>query len=232
MATFTLIPGSMHGAWCWRDLTPLLEARGHHVVTPDLPCEDASAGLAEYAACVEAALATAHPPNDPLVLVGHSLGSRTVPIVAREHPGATMVFLCSAPTALGPVDPADFEGMVTPEFIAAERLTRADGSTRLTDADAISVFYQDCAPDLAQWAASQLRFQGPRPLTEPAPLEHWPDGRIEMIVCTEDRAARPAWLLDQAKGWLEGRPARLLPGGHSPMLAQPADLAALLEDLL
>ena len=37
MATFVLIHGACHGAWCWEKLVPLLEARGHKVVAPDLP---------------------------------------------------------------------------------------------------------------------------------------------------------------------------------------------------
>ena len=50
MAVFALVHGSMHGSWCWRELVPLLEQRGHRAVTPDLPCDDVAAGLAEYAA--------------------------------------------------------------------------------------------------------------------------------------------------------------------------------------
>ncbi len=37
MATFVLVHGSFHGAWCWERLTPLLTQRGHRVVASDLP---------------------------------------------------------------------------------------------------------------------------------------------------------------------------------------------------
>jgi hypothetical protein len=53
-----------------------LEARGHAVHTPDLPCEDVRAGVEEYAAAVPAAD----------MVVGHSLGGLTNPYVeAHTH---------------------------------------------------------------------------------------------------------------------------------------------------
>ncbi|MGR3365166.1 MAG: alpha/beta fold hydrolase, partial [Maritimibacter harenae] len=37
MARFLLIHGSNHGAWCWRDTIPALEALGHEARAIDLP---------------------------------------------------------------------------------------------------------------------------------------------------------------------------------------------------
>jgi pimeloyl-ACP methyl ester carboxylesterase len=36
MATFVLVHGAMHGAWCWRDVRRVLHASGHVVFTPTL----------------------------------------------------------------------------------------------------------------------------------------------------------------------------------------------------
>jgi pimeloyl-ACP methyl ester carboxylesterase len=36
MATFVLVHGAWHGAWCWRDLLPLLQQKGHRVHAPTL----------------------------------------------------------------------------------------------------------------------------------------------------------------------------------------------------
>jgi hypothetical protein len=65
MATFGLVHGAYHGAWCWERLTPELEARGHRVLSVDLPCEDPLAGASEYAAAAVEAFADA---GDDLVL--------------------------------------------------------------------------------------------------------------------------------------------------------------------
>jgi hypothetical protein len=49
VTTFGLVHGAWHGAWCWQYLAKELEARGFASITPELPIDDAAAGLAEYA---------------------------------------------------------------------------------------------------------------------------------------------------------------------------------------
>ena len=46
MSRFVLVHGAWHGAWCWQRVAPLLVARGHRVVTPDLTGLGARADLA------------------------------------------------------------------------------------------------------------------------------------------------------------------------------------------
>lgn len=247
MATFALVHGSMHGGWCWRDLVPRLERRGHRVVAPDLPCDDADAGLEAYADAVERALdagdaerrretreqksdarsdvARAASAEGPLVLVGHSLGSRTIPVLAARRPGARMVFLCSVPTGAGPVDAEAFAGMVTPEYASAPVESRADGARRMEPAAARRLFFDACDEATARWAADSLRFQGGRPLAEAAPFAHWPAGRIDVVLTRDDRVVRFAWAKAQAERWLAGRAPVVLPGDHSPFLSCPDRLA-------
>ncbi|MFO0691503.1 MAG: alpha/beta fold hydrolase [Myxococcota bacterium] len=231
MAVFALVHGSMHGGWCWRDLVPVLERRGHRAVAPDLPCEDASAGLVQYADAVEAALAGV-PGGERPVLVGHSLGSRTIPVVAARRPGARMIFLCSVPTGVGAVDAEAFAGMVTPEYASARFDDRSDGARRIDAEAARSVFYGACDAETAAWAASRLRWQGARPLAEPSPLERWPEGPLDVVLTRDDRTVRLEWASKEAARWLGGRPLRVLPGDHSPFLCCPERLADTLEACL
>jgi pimeloyl-ACP methyl ester carboxylesterase len=227
MATFALVHGSMHGGWCWRDLVPELERRGHAAVAPDLPCDDVEAGLVEYADAVEAALEGVADAG-PLVLVGHSLGCRTIPVVAARRPGARLVFLCSVPTGAGPVAPDAFAGMVTPEYAEAVVETRADGARRMVPESAKRVFFQDCDEATAEWATRSLRFQGPRPLEEPMPIDAWPDAPLDVILTRDDRAVRLDWARAEAVRWLGGREPVILPGSHSPFFSRPARLAEAL----
>jgi pimeloyl-ACP methyl ester carboxylesterase len=87
VATFCLVHGAWHGGWAWEPLRGELEARGHRVVAPDLPCEDPDAGAAEYAAVVRGALGG----EEDAIVVGHSLGGMTIPLV----PARTLVYLCA-----------------------------------------------------------------------------------------------------------------------------------------
>ena len=148
VVTFGLVHGSQHGAWCWERLTPELVARGHDVVAVDLPCDDPEATIATYAACVVDALGGAEEPgperpgaegarSGEVVLVGHSLGSLTIPVVATMRPVRHLIFLCSVPTGPGPAIDAELASMVTPEFAAAGRVVDAAGRESLADADAI-----------------------------------------------------------------------------------------------
>src|SRR6202035_3511720 len=105
MATFSLVHGAWHGGWCWDPLRAELEAFGHAVHTPDLPCEDVEAGVEEYAAVVPAAD----------VVVGHSLGGFTIPLVE----GRTHVFLTAGVGGTGGPDvlaPGFGDGQVQDEL--------------------------------------------------------------------------------------------------------------------
>lgn len=80
MATYSLVHGAWHGGWAWDRLRTELEARGHVVHAPDLPCDDPAATAADYAALV--------PPAD--VVVGHSLGGLTISLLSTKR-----IYLCA-----------------------------------------------------------------------------------------------------------------------------------------
>ena len=64
-------------------------------------------------------------------------------------------------------------------------------------------------------------------LEEPNPTTAWPDGERAAIACTEDRLVG----IDSARrriAELLGVTPIELPGGHSPFLSRPAELAAAL----
>ncbi|MBO0851402.1 MAG: alpha/beta fold hydrolase, partial [Pseudonocardia sp.] len=77
MATYVLIPGAGGDAWYWHRVAPLLRERGHEVIAVDLPADDRSAGLAEYADVVLGAIGD----RDELVLVAQSMAGFTAPLV-------------------------------------------------------------------------------------------------------------------------------------------------------
>jgi pimeloyl-ACP methyl ester carboxylesterase len=226
MATFGLVHGAQHGAWCWEQLTPELEARGHDAVAVDLPCDDPDATIGTYAGCVMDALAG----RDDVVLVGHSLGSLTIPVVARGRPVLRLVFLCAVPTGPGPAIDADLASMVTPDFAAASRTIDAAGRESLAADDAIAVWYDDCRPEDARRAVARLRPQSRRPLTEPTPLDRWPEVPVSVVLGRDDRCVNMEWAVAAATA-RTGEPPILLPGGHSPFLSRADALADVLSDL-
>jgi pimeloyl-ACP methyl ester carboxylesterase len=91
MRTFVLIHGGGDSAWYWHLVEPELRKRGHDVVAMDLPCDDDSAGLAEYADTVVDALGQ----RRHLVLVAQSFGGFTAPLVCESVPVNSMVLVAA-----------------------------------------------------------------------------------------------------------------------------------------
>ncbi|MGH8991648.1 MAG: alpha/beta fold hydrolase [Acidimicrobiia bacterium] len=229
MAAFGLVHGAWHGGWCWDLLAAELERLGHAAVAVDLPCDDWDAGLEDNAAVVTAALDGAGPDT---VLVGHSMGGITIPVVAARRPVARLVFLCALVPEPGRSLQETLSGgarMSTPEWdsLRQRHVVHDDGSVSWTQEAAIDAFYHDCPDELGRWAAARLRRQVWTTTREPCPLERWPEVDSSYVLCTGDKAFVPEWSRHVARERL-GVEAIELAGGHSPMLSRPRELAEVL----
>ena len=229
MATFGLVHGAWHGGWCWDKLVPELEARGHRAVAPDLPCEDLGASWEDYAGIVADALDGT---DGDVVLVGHSMGGITLPVVAAMRPVRRMVFLCALIPPGTPLPQPEEREPETHPAGAFDALVQHPGSHEWPTAEAATAtMYQDCSPEEIAAIFPRLRRQSTRMWDAPYPVGRWPDTEIESILCTDDRAIRADWSRWVANRRLGVAPIEL-PGGHSPFVARPADLAdALVRDL-
>jgi pimeloyl-ACP methyl ester carboxylesterase len=226
VTTFVLIHGAWHGAWCWSFLEPELAARGHLAVTMDLPTEDATATLADYAAV---ALDAIPPDAEDVAVVGHSLGALVVPLVAAARPVSLQVFLCGIVPNLQGSPWSDAPPMAAPELMAPV-VVNDDGSTEWPDAaSATRAFYPDCPPEVATWAFTHLRRQSMAALGGPYPLSELPAGRRAALVGAHDPIVSPEWARVMCEKRLDGIEPIVLPGGHSPFLARPAALADALD---
>jgi pimeloyl-ACP methyl ester carboxylesterase len=223
VATFGLVHGAWHGAWCWEALIPQLQARGHSSIAMDLPSDQRDATFDDYAQAVAASL----PPDPDLVLVGHSLGGMVIPLVALQRPVRMLVFLCALiserdgdPPDKGP--PTHLEGTF-------DGLTHhKDGSHSWPNfAAAMPILYQDCSRELAQSAFARLRPQQTALWKYWQPMGVWPGVPVAAIHCQDDRAINPLWSRWIARHRLETESVEL-PGGHTPMLSRPALLAETL----
>ncbi len=214
VASFSLVHGAWHGGWAWDRLRTELEALGHTVAAPDLPCDDPDAGVEEYARVV--------PPAD--VVVGHSLGGMTVPLV----PAAVLVFLTAYVPEPGKALAERGDEAWGPGFSAA--LARDDlGRSYWPDlADAARDLQYP--PDAAHLVA-KLRPQGPRPSRDPFPLDALPDVRYAFVVCARDYAIPPDFQRTMARNELGVEPVEL-DAGHSPMLTHARELARILDGLV
>jgi pimeloyl-ACP methyl ester carboxylesterase len=227
VSTFALVHGAWHGAWCWERLTPELEARGHRVVAPDLPCDDPTATFETYAEVVVRAL---EPEGDDVVLVGHSLAGNTIPLVADQRRVSRLVYLC----ALVPIPGCSFEEQLNTErdtFIRGYQAgLEGDDQGRSIWIDeelAQSTLFADCDEREAHAAFERLRPQAIAHYAERFPLAAFPPAPSTYVVCREDRIVNPDWSRRVAAGRLDAELIEL-PGSHSPFLSRPAALAEVL----
>jgi hypothetical protein len=84
-----LIPGAGGRAWYWHLVAERLTAAGHRAVAVELPADDDTKGLADYAQAVLDAVGSAR----GVVLVAASLGAFTAPLVAGELEASAVVLV-------------------------------------------------------------------------------------------------------------------------------------------
>jgi pimeloyl-ACP methyl ester carboxylesterase len=228
VATFALVHGGWHGAWCWELLIPLLQEAGHDVVAMDLPCDDGSASFETYAEVVCAALDGR---NEDIVLVGHSYGGHTVPLVAARRPVRHLVYLCALVPDIGRSmfdQLRDEPDMLNPLW--ALGLSEPDDQLRTTWVDlklAQALIFADCNDSIAAAAVNRLRPQSGYPNTLPFSLPEFPSVSCTYVVCSDDQLVGPEWSKRIARDRL-GADLIELPGSHSPLLSRPSALADVL----
>ena len=223
MTTIGLVHGAFHGSWCWEQLTDSLEARGHRVLTVDLPCEDPDAGASEYAEAAVEAFSSA--PED-MVVVGHSLGGLTIPVIASRRPVSRLVFLCAMLPRTGWThdDVMRSEPDMTLPGPTDGAYVAADGSTRWHPEAAAAYFFADCPPAVAEWAAPRLRGQFWKITKEVTPLKEWPSVPCSAVIGSHDLVINPDWSRRVTPSVLGVRPTEMA-CGHSPFFSAPALLA-------
>jgi pimeloyl-ACP methyl ester carboxylesterase len=216
MATFVPIHAAGDGAWSWHLVVDELRARGHEVVAVDLPADDDSASLWDYAdAVVDAVTGTID-----LVVVAHSFGGFTAPLLCTRVPVSALVMVTAMVPAPGE-PPADWWANTR----HAEARREAGG----TDTDDLHTYYHDVPPELAAEAMRRDRnHPSTRAYREPWPLERWPDVRTHFLLCRNDRLFPAAWMRGLVRERLGITPDEI-DSGHCPMLSQPAELARRLE---
>jgi pimeloyl-ACP methyl ester carboxylesterase len=202
VATFALIHGGGGSAWDWHLVVPELRQRGQQAVAVDLPSDDESGGWWDYADAVVDAVGY----HSDLVVVGHSLGGFTAPLVCARIPVDLLVLLAAMIPAPGEL----FSDWWT--------------NTGYRESGYQDVFYHDIAPELAAEARRRERDETSRALRQPWPLPTWPVVRTKYLLCREDRMFPAEWARRHARERL-GIESDEIDGGHYVTLSRPRALA-------
>ncbi len=237
MSTYLLIHGGWHGAWCWDKVTPLLEARGHKVIAPDLPghgkdktpIHEVTMDLYARATVDFAAQA-----DEPVIVVGHSMtglsNSQAVEIAPEKFKAQVFMtaFLLSNGQCLLDQAQPDTENLVLRNLTFSE-----DQSSMEFNLDAVDeALYGECdAADITR-AKALLHAQASAPFGTPVQLtkERWGQVPRYYIECLRDRAITPK----SQKSMYTANPCEkvfTIDTDHSPFLSRPEELVAHLVSI-
>lgn len=225
MAEIILVHGSMHGAWCWGKVIPLLQTLSHSARAMDLPglgddqtpVEDVTAD--HWAESVADAVRAA---PEPAILVGHSLGGTAISQGAERVPEHVrgLIFLSGILLAAG-------ETILTacPEV----REIAFDMAKKFPDdpvSAAIQLFYGFTEPEVAAAAVARLRPSLPNVSNTPLQVTAERFGVIPRayIECADDAIVPLAVQRRMQIRW-PCNPVVTMAGDHSPFLSAPKLLA-------
>ncbi|WP_170761536.1 alpha/beta fold hydrolase [Ruegeria lacuscaerulensis] len=233
MADFLLVHGSCHGAWCWRDLIPALEAVGHTVRAIDLPSHGSDpTPITDVTldSCRDAVLAAT---SRQTIIVGHSWGGFPISAAAEANPEATraLIFLCAYVPQDG-LSMAEMRRQAPRQMIVDAIDKSTDGLSYTVRPDKVQdLFYHDCPPETVPYAFARLCPQAIAPQETPLPVtERFARVPKAYIRATDDRTIPPEYEEQMSHIAPEGL-RRTIDSSHSPFFAQPRHLAGILNDL-
>jgi pimeloyl-ACP methyl ester carboxylesterase len=204
---------------------PYLESDGHRIVNVDLPSERPDASLEDYA---DAVCRAVEGMSGPRILVAHSAGGATIPLVGARIAVDRLVFAA----AVVPVPGQSIYEAVGPDTQAAIMSVSMDNGdgTRSFDFDLLATL---APPDqreayLAFLRATQ-RKQGMQAVNQPWPGTGIPEVPRSYILCTEDQIIAPE--RQRAFAASLGITPIEIASEHSVFAMKPQELASILDSL-
>jgi len=226
MADILLVHGSCHGAWCWRDLIPALQAQGHTARAIDLPGHGDARDLASVTLDQSADAILAATTPDTIVL-GHSWAGYPISAAAEKAPDAMrgLIYLC----AYVPVSGLSLIDMRRngPRQTLTDAVIKDPGgaSYKIDPNRAPDLFYHDCPAEAVDYALSHLCPQPIRPQDTPLFVsDRWRKVSKAYIRCANDRVIPPEYQAEMVADWPRNH-VHDMPLSHSPFFADPSGLA-------
>lgn len=212
---YVLIPGAGGRAWYWHLLAPALAERGHRAIAVELPADDDTKGLSDYAQAVLDAADTA----GEVVIVAASLGAFTAPLVVGPLQAATVVLV----NPMIPI-PGETPGAWWGNTGAVEaRSARASRLGYPIDFSPGAYLFHDVPPEVLATATPKGE-QAQRPFRDPCTFGTWPAATT--VISSRDDRFFPLELQQRLARERLGVEPVVVSGGHLVALGHPQELAA------
>ncbi|WP_158971788.1 alpha/beta fold hydrolase [Chachezhania sediminis] len=231
MTDILLIHGACHGAWCWADLIPELEALGHAARAIDLPGMGADRTSISDITLASTAQAVVDAATPDTLVVGHSWGGMVIGEAAGMAPGgmAGLVLLAAYVPQPG-LSLKNLRDLSPWPASAAKLIVSEDRrSVSFPREAAAGLFYGTCRPSAREYALDRLCPQPASPQSEPATLgAGWDATPKHFIMTLQDRTIVTDYQRQMVADWPAGT-VHDIDTDHSPFLSDPAGLAAILD---
>lgn len=228
MSTFVLVHGAWHGAWCWEKVAPLLEKAGHKVIANDLPCHGDDKALLKKASLelyTQSVISTIYEQNEPVVLIGHSMGGMIITSVAEQIPNriSKLIYL----TAYVPINMSFCRMAMQDKHSSIKYSLKLKGfNIDIEKESAKELFYHDCANDDVSRVKERLGLEPILPLLKKVRVTRDRFGSVEKmyIKTTEDKALSPQMQDRICKSTAFSRIIEMKTS-HSPFYSSPIELS-------
>lgn len=231
MAHFLLVHGSNHGAWCWRDLIPALEALGHSTEAIDLPGQGDDPTPLEDVTLDGYARAVLDRLGEPTILVAHSAGGFAITQAAEIDPAniARLVFLCAYVPAPGASLVAMLRQAPEQPLKGKMEMSPDGGAFRFKDEALTENLCPGCPPEVLDYIRAHVGWQPLAPQTTAVTFTGKGAGvPRSYILCENDRTIPPAHQEMMAEG-IAPEDIHRMQVGHAPYFSDPQALAAQLD---
>jgi len=219
-AAFVLIPGAGGMASYWQRVVPLLKEAHQEPIAVDLPGDDASASLNDYADIVVRAIGE----RANVILVAHSLGGFTAPLVLPRAAVRMLVFV----NAMIPLPGETAGAWWGATDSARARVAAARHGGYSTEFDLQTYFLHDVPEAVLRASPARPREQTDAIFQYPCRFERWPQIPIHVVASADDRFFPLEFQRRVARERLD-QDVAVIPGGHLVALSQPQ---ALVDRLL
>jgi pimeloyl-ACP methyl ester carboxylesterase len=218
-STLVLIPGAGGMASYWNRVASLLEL-AHQVPIPvDLPGDDPSVSLNDYADIVVRAIGT----RSNAILVAHSLGGFTAPLVCARVPIRQLIFVNAMIPEPGETAGAWWGNTGAPQA----RIAAAENGGYSAEFDLQTYFLHDVPEAVLRDGPARPREQSDSIFQYPCGFRDWPAIPIHVVASADDRFFPLDFQRRVAIDRL-GKEAEVVPGGHLVALSRPTELVDLL----
>lgn len=234
--TFVLVHSAWLGGWQWKQVANVLKAKGHNVLTPDLPGHGADKTSPKDITMdhyVDTLTTLLDHQKESVILVGHSFNGITISRVAELRPKKIkkLVYLTAFLLPNGGSFFNAVQGVNGSEAVDHFYISENESYALVKDSEMHNAFAHDISKEAFEAAKPYIVPEPIKPLLYALNITDMNFGQIPKyyIECTKDKAIPIA--IQRAMYRDNVVKAYSMDASHTPNFSQPKILAGLLNDI-